>query len=58
MAHSAEPNLSLWPIADNQTLRYGPKRKKTILVEFHGYFISIFETALDHESEDQFGAFF
>jgi hypothetical protein len=32
-------------------------RRKTLEVEFFCEFESIFETALDHESEDQLGSF-
>jgi hypothetical protein len=37
--------------------RNGPKRGKILEVEFLGEFESIFETDLDHESEDQLGTF-
>jgi hypothetical protein len=46
VAHSAEQNSLQWPIA-RKDLRSG----------FLGEFESIFETALDHKSDDQLGTF-
>ncbi len=57
MAHSAQPNLPQWPIANRKIRRSGPYCGKTLEVEFFGEFESIFETALYHESEGQLGTF-
>ncbi len=37
--------------------RSGPQRGKALEIEFLSEFESVFETALDHESEDQLGTF-
>ncbi len=57
VAHSAQPNLSQWPIAHSKICRSGPSRGNTLEVEFLREFKSIFQTALDQESEDQLGTF-
>ncbi len=41
----------------NKICRSGPYRGKTLEVEFLGEFESMFETALDQESEDLLGTF-
>jgi hypothetical protein len=57
VAHSASPNSLQWPIAHNQIRRGGPSRRRTQKVEYLGEFESVFEIALNHESEGQLGFF-
>ncbi len=57
MAHSVYPNPLQWPIAQSKICRSRPDHRKTLEFEFLGEFESVFETALDPESEDLMGTF-
>ncbi len=58
-SHVPAPSPTCWLFTGQKNKITSCKKclRKTLKVEFFGEFESIFETSLDHESEDQLGSF-